>query len=92
MHGQQNIQTMINIHSSSHKASAATVWGLPLSLLMSYTYGAPSKARNLTSYIYMDEIFYWGFCFLNRAFRQYCICVKNQQIHQLFIQFINYVW
>jgi hypothetical protein len=20
------------------------------------------------------------------------ICVKNQQIHQLFIQFINYVW
>ena len=20
------------------------------------------------------------------------VCVKNQQIHQLFIQFINYVW
>jgi hypothetical protein len=34
---------------------------LTLSLLMSYTYGAPSKARNLTSciyiYIYMDENF-----------------------------------
>jgi hypothetical protein len=42
---------------------------LTLSLLMSYIYGAPSKARNLTSYIYMDEILYWGFCFLNRAFR-----------------------
>jgi uncharacterized membrane protein len=34
---------------------------LTLSMLMSYIYGAPSKARNLTSYIYMDEIFYWGF-------------------------------
>jgi hypothetical protein len=38
------------------------VWrkhNLTLSLLMSYIYGAPSKARNLTSYIYiyMDEIF-----------------------------------
>jgi hypothetical protein len=44
---------------------------LTLSLLMSYIYGAPSKARNLTSYIYiyMDEIFYWGFCFLNGEFR-----------------------
>jgi hypothetical protein len=27
----------------------------------------------------MDEIFYWGFCFL-----------KNQRIHQLFIQFIKF--
>jgi hypothetical protein len=46
---------------------------LTLSLLMSYIYGAPSKARNLTSYIniyiYIDEIFYLGICFLNRAFR-----------------------
>jgi hypothetical protein len=33
------------------------------------------------------EIFYWGFCFLNRA-----TWAKNQQTHQLFIQFINYVW
>jgi hypothetical protein len=38
----------------------------------------------------MDETFYWGFCFLSRVFHY--ICVKNQQIHQLFIQFINYVW
>jgi hypothetical protein len=38
----------------------------------------------------MDEIFYRGFCFLNLHF--VIICVKNQQIHQLFIQFINYVW
>jgi hypothetical protein len=30
-----------------------------------YIYGAHSEARNLKSYIY---IFYWGFCFLNRAF------------------------
>jgi hypothetical protein len=37
-----------------------------------------------------DEIFYWGFCFLNLHF--FNICVKTQQIHQLFIQFINYVW
>jgi hypothetical protein len=42
-------------------------WHLTLSLLMSYIYGTPSKARNLTSY--MDKIFYWGFCFLNRVFR-----------------------
>jgi hypothetical protein len=27
--------------------------GLPLSLLMSYIYGAPSKARKLTSYRYI---------------------------------------
>jgi hypothetical protein len=52
-----------------------TVWcyytgrTLTLSLLISYIYGAASKGRNLMLYIYMDEIFYWGFCFLNRAFR-----------------------
>jgi hypothetical protein len=43
---------------------------LTLSLLMSNIYGAPSKARNL-SHIYVDGTFYWGFCFLNRAFRNY---------------------
>jgi hypothetical protein len=32
---------------------------------------------------------YWVFCFLNHAFLY--ICVKNQQIHQLFIQ-LNCVW
>jgi hypothetical protein len=35
---------------------------------MLYIYGAPNKAKNLTSYIYGRD-FYWGFCFLNRAFR-----------------------
>src|SRR5215469_3285546 len=34
----------------------------------------------------MDEIFYWEFCFLNLHFVN--ICVKNQQIHQLFIHFL----
>src|SRR5215468_11773286 len=38
----------------------------------------------------MDEIFYWGFSFLTVHF--FNICMKNQQIHQLFIQFINYLW
>jgi hypothetical protein len=33
---------------------------------MSYIYGAPNKARNLTSYIYGRDI-YWGFCFFNRV-------------------------
>jgi hypothetical protein len=39
-------------------------------------------------YIYGRD-FYWGFWFLNRAFVN--ICVKNQQIRELFIQFINYL-
>jgi hypothetical protein len=38
----------------------------------------------------MDEIFCLGFCFLNLHFVN--IYLKNQQIHQLFIRFINYVW
>jgi hypothetical protein len=40
---------------------------LTLSLLISYIHGAPSKARNLISYIYGRD-FYWGFCFLNHVF------------------------
>src|SRR5215470_11121316 len=44
----------------------------------------PSAQRCLTRF------FYWGICSLNRAFRY--ICMENQQIHQLFIQFINYIW
>jgi hypothetical protein len=43
---------------------------LTLNLLMSCIYGAPSRARNVTSYIYGPD-FYWGFCFLNRAFLSY---------------------
>jgi hypothetical protein len=57
---------------------------------MSYIYGAPSKARNLTSYIYTDEIFTGDFASWTVHF--FNIYVKNQQIHQLFIQFINYIW
>jgi hypothetical protein len=40
---------------------------LTLSLLMSYIYGAPIKARNLTSYTYRRD-FYLGMCLLNGAF------------------------
>jgi hypothetical protein len=40
-----------------------------MSYIYIYIYGAPSKARNLMSYMYMDQNFYWGFYFLNRAFR-----------------------
>jgi hypothetical protein len=65
---------------------------LTLSLLMSYVYGAPSKARNLTSYIYiyMDEIFTGYFASWTVHF--FNICVKKQQIYQLYFQVINYVW
>jgi hypothetical protein len=38
----------------------------------------------------LDEIFYSTFYLLNVNFVN--ICVKNQQMQQLFIQFINYVW
>jgi hypothetical protein len=45
----------------------------------------PSAQRCLTRF------FYWEFCLVNLHFVN--ICVKNQQIHQLFIQFIiNRVW
>jgi hypothetical protein len=37
-----------------------------------------------------DETFYWDFSSWTVHFVN--ICVKNQQMHQLFIQFINYVW
>jgi hypothetical protein len=57
---------------------------------MLYIYGAPSKARNLTSYIYGRDFFTEDFEFWTVHFVD--IFVKNQQIHQLFIQFINYVW
>jgi hypothetical protein len=40
--------------------------------------------------IYMDEIFTGDFASLTVHFIH--ICVKNQQTHQLLIQFINYVW
>jgi hypothetical protein len=40
--------------------------------------------------MYMDEVFTEGFASWTVHFVN--ICVKNQQIHQLFIQFINCVW
>jgi hypothetical protein len=59
----------------SSGGSAEMLFGLNLSLLMSYIYGAPSKARNLTYiYIYI-YIYIYGrdfllqIFFLNRAFR-----------------------
>jgi hypothetical protein len=39
---------------------------------------------------YMDEVFTGDFASWTLHFGN--ICVKNQQIHQLFIQFNNYVW
>jgi hypothetical protein len=66
---------------------------LALSLLMSYIYiyiyiyiyGAPSKARNLTSYIYgRDFAEYFASWTVNLV----NICVKNQQIHQSFVQLL----
>jgi hypothetical protein len=44
----------------------------------------PSAQRCLTRF-FTGNFASWTVHFLN-------ICVKNQQIHQLFIQFINYVW
>jgi hypothetical protein len=44
----------------------------------------PSAQRCLTRFFTVDFSF-WTVHFVN-------ICVENQQMHQLFIQFINYVW
>jgi hypothetical protein len=44
----------------------------------------PSAQRCLTRF-FTGDFTSWTVHFFN-------ICVKNQQIHQLFIQFINYVW
>jgi hypothetical protein len=44
----------------------------------------PSVQRCLTR-LFTGDFASWTVHFIN-------ICVKNQQIHQLFIQFINYVW
>jgi hypothetical protein len=70
-YGADNIPPMDTILSQENFAHHLKIC-LTLSLLMSYIYiyiyiyGVPSKARNLT-YIYGRD-FYWGFCFLNRAF------------------------
>jgi hypothetical protein len=44
----------------------------------------PSAQRCLTRF-FTGDFASWTIHFVNR-------CVKNQQIHQLFIQFINYEW
>jgi hypothetical protein len=44
----------------------------------------PSAQRCLTRF-YTGDFAYWTMSFVN-------IYVKNQQMQQLFIQFINYVW
>jgi hypothetical protein len=47
--------------------------------------GIKSLSATLPDDIFIGEFASWTVHFIN-------ICVKNQQIHQLFIQFINYVW
>jgi hypothetical protein len=44
----------------------------------------PSAQRCLTRF-FTGDFASWAVHFVN-------ICVKNQQMQQLFIQFINYVW
>jgi hypothetical protein len=39
-------------------------------------------------YIYMDEIFYWGFYFLNRAFHYYMRAKTNKYTNYSFILLI----
>jgi hypothetical protein len=67
MHWRQVVASALLRYTAAYVTS---VWItiLTLNVLMSYIYGAPNKARNLTSYIYGRD-FLLGFCFLNRAFR-----------------------
>jgi hypothetical protein len=44
----------------------------------------PSAQRRLTRF-FTEDFDSWTVSFVN-------ICVKNQQMQQLFIQFINYLW
>jgi hypothetical protein len=43
------------------------------------------SAQRCTTRFFTGDFASWTVHFVN-------ICVKNQQIHQLFLQFINYVW
>src|SRR5215469_10496073 len=61
---------------NKHLCESRNVRTLTLNLLMTTIFAPPSNASKLEM----------GF---NSAFKG---CMKNQQIHQLFIQFINYVW
>jgi hypothetical protein len=58
---------------------------------MSCIYGATSKARNLTYiYIFFYEIFYLGFCFLNRAYREKYAWKTNRYNNYSFSLLIMY--
>jgi hypothetical protein len=54
-------------------------WFIPLTQELN-----PSAQRCMTRF-FIGNLVSWTVRFVN-------ICVKNQQIHQLIIQFINYVW
>src|SRR5215475_3916071 len=62
--------------STIYDISRLRVNPLTINLLMTTIFAPPSNASK------------WQMGF-NSAFKG---CMKNQQIHQLFIQFINYVW
>jgi hypothetical protein len=60
-------------------SGACCINGNPLTLELN-----PSGQRFLTRFVNGD--------FASRTVHFVNICVKNQQMQQLFIQFINYVW
>jgi hypothetical protein len=53
--------------------------------LQPFNAGIKSLWATLPDEIFTGDFASWTVHFVN-------ICVENQQIHQLFIQFINYVW
>src|SRR5215469_7739666 len=68
--------TVVCKHFASYQGYPNYRWDLTLNLLMATIFAPPSNAMK------------WQMGF-NSAFKG---CMKNQQMHQLFIQFINYVW
>jgi hypothetical protein len=73
----RNGTTTISTHLDSH-----AVWKLSFNPL---TPELNSLRATLPDEIFIGDFASWTVHFVN-------ICVKNQQIHQLFIQFIDYVW
>jgi hypothetical protein len=59
-------------------------------LCIIYSFNPLTSELNPSAQRCVTRIFYWNFASLTVHFVN--TCVKNQQIHQLFIQFINYVW
>jgi hypothetical protein len=70
---------IINVYQSSYKYWLFVSDFNPLTPELN-----PSAQRCMTRF-FTGDFATWTVHFVN-------ICVKNQQIHQLFIQFINYVW